>query len=363
MGAGPGGVAAARRLRERAGGAIELLLFEREPAVEYLPSSVPILLGRETREHRRVRPFISGVEVRNGEVGRVSGGGVTLDGEEHEAVAVIAAPGLCLDHQQVPNLPGVHSFWSPSGAEKASAVARRFEGGTVAVVISSLPYRCPPAPFGMAMELAGFYRDEGRDVRVTLTTPETSPLAALGGGVPEFLEESCGSAGVDLVLGFKPNLETLRQGELRSIGGDTVEFDIALVIPPHSRSPLLAGLPGGEPLVGVTPDFESAEPGLFVVGDAAATQLPRAAAAAAAAGRTAADAVLTGLGLAREREAHLPEPECYVGHGRGIYSRISLRYPDGPPPEGTAAVTIEGPSRDLAAGFEEAFERWRLLRT
>jgi len=135
------------------------------------------------------------------------------------------------------------------------------------------------------------------------------------------------------------------------------------VIPPHTRSPLLAGLPGQGPLVEVSSGFESAESGLFVVGDAAQTPLPRAANVAAAAGRTAADAVLARLGLFSEQEPHLPQPECYVGHDGGLYSRISLRYPQGLPPTGEAEVRLEGPSESLAAGFEESFNRWRALRS
>jgi sulfide:quinone oxidoreductase len=115
--------------------------------------------------------------------------------------------------------------------------------------------------------------------------------------------------------------------------------------------------------VPVSERFESEEPGLFVVGDAAMTPLPRAADVAAAGGRTAADSVLARLGLAPEREPHLPEPECYVGHGGGLYSRISLRYPDGLPPAASAQVEIEGPSEDLISGFRAAFDRWRALRS
>jgi sulfide:quinone oxidoreductase len=73
--------------------------------------------------------------------------------------------------------------------------------------------------------------------------------------------------------------------------------------------------------------------------------------------------VLERLGLSSGQESHLPEPECYVGHGGGFYSRISLRYPHGLPPTGEAEVTLEGPSESLAEGFEEAFTRWRALRS
>lgn len=339
-----------------------MILFERESALEYLPGTIPIFLGRTPRERWRTRLSLPGVRVEVGEVEEVCGEGVRVTGRTYEADAVVAAPGLALDLGSVPDLPNVHAFWDPAGAEAASGAAREFRGRTVAVVVSSLPYRCPPAPFALAMELVGYYREAGRDVRVVLTTPEEAPLSAVGGGVPAFLEESCAEVGVELFAGFAPDLTGFESGRPRSKDGAEVEYDLAFVVPPHVRSPLLRNLPGEGPLVEVSARFESAQPGLFVVGDAAMVPLPRAADAAAAEGRTAADAALERLGLSAEREPHLPEPECYVGHGGGRYSRISLRYPDGLPPAGRAEVRIEGPSEGFAAGFEGSFDRWRRLR-
>ena len=361
VGAGPGGLAAARRLKDRAGEGIEVLLFEKEAKVEYLPGTISVFLGHTTRGWWRRRLDPGGVKVQLGEAEEVSGGGVRIEGEWVEADAVVASPGLALAPERVPDAPNVHTFWDPEGAERASEAARGLRGGAVAVVVSSLPYRCPPAPYGAAMELAAYYRRKGRDARVVLTTPEEAPLATIGGGVPEFLSSSCAATGVELFTGFEPDLPELGNGRLRSRGGVEVGYDLAFVVPPHGRSPLLARLPGEGPLAPVSPRFESAWPNLFVVGDAAMTSLPRAADVAAAGGRTAADAALEGLGLSGGCEPHPPAPECYLPHGGGSYSRISLCYPNGLPPRARPEVSLEGPSEHLAAGFEASFDRWRKL--
>src|SRR4028119_1805286 len=141
-------------------------------------------MGQATRERWRRRLNLGGLKVRFGEADEVSGGGVRIEGEWVEADAVVASPGLALAPGRVPDAPNVHTFWDPEGAERASEAARGLQGGTVAVVVSSLPYRCPPAPYGVAMELAAYYRREGRDARVGLTTPEEAPPATIGGGAP-----------------------------------------------------------------------------------------------------------------------------------------------------------------------------------
>ncbi len=362
VGAGPAGVAAARHLRDRAAEQVRVMLVEREGVAEYLPGTIPTLLGDSPRERWRQRVALRDVEVRAGEVEHASGEVVKLDGRRIGADAVIVAPGLQLDAGRLPDTPGVYAFWDLPGAAAAANAVGGLRRGVVAVVVSSVPYRCPPAPYGMAMQLSGRYRAWGCDVRVLLVTPEEEPLAAIGGGVPGFLKASCASAGVQLLTDFRADLASFGDGEVSSTAGVTISYDLALVIPPHARSPLLAGLPGQEPLVEVSAEFESAEPGLFVVGDAAETPLPRAADTAAAGGRTAADAALARLGLSSEQEPHLPKPECFVGHGGEQFSRIALSYPDGLPPQGEAKVMLEGPSRRFAGEFEGAFARWRTLR-
>lgn len=358
VGAGPGGVAAARRLRERAAESVEIMLVERGGRAEYLPGTIPVVLGEDDPGRFGQTVDIAGVEVLVGEASEVSGRGLLVNGRPVEADCVIAAPGLATSDLRAG--PGVHAFWSPSGAAAAGEDALN-AAGTIAVVVSSLPYRCPPAPYSLAMQLAAARRGSAAPAKVMLATPEEEPLAALGGGVPEFLRESCQEAGVELHTGFAPDLGALERGELRSLRGDELPADLKLVIPPHKRPSMLAHLPGDGPLVEVSETFETAEEGLFVVGDAAAAPFPRAAGPAEAAGKTAADAALARLGFGG-RDPHLPQPECYVGHGGGMFSRISLRYPDGPPPAGSAEVTLEGPSRELARGPEEAFERFCSLR-
>jgi sulfide:quinone oxidoreductase len=161
VGAGPGGLAAASRLGERAGERIEVLLFEREATAEYLPGTIPVFMGQTPRARWRRRLDPRGAKVEFGEVEEVSGGGVRIEGGWVEADAVVASPGLALAPERVPDAPNVHTFWDPEGAEGASEAARGLRGGTVALVVSSLPYRCPPAPYGAAMELAAHYRREG----------------------------------------------------------------------------------------------------------------------------------------------------------------------------------------------------------
>ena len=175
--------------------------------------------------------------------------------------------------------------------------------------------------------------------------------------------DACAGANVAFEGRFDPDLDGSDDGVLRSRDGRELDYQHALLVPPHRRSPMLEGLADDGELVTVDERGESSTRGVFVVGDAAATGLPRAAAAAEAQGRTAADAVLARLGLTRARDPHVAEPSCYVLHAGGAVSRIRLRYPAGPPPAGEPSVAIDGPTPDLAHAIEGERRRFLALAT
>lgn len=363
VGSGPGGMAAAIQLRNRAADQVAVLLFEQDQASEFLPGTIATALGQTlpTAWQQPLSP--AGITVRHETVSAVSGQGVELmSGERVKADAVIAAPGLALDLSQTPEPDKIHAFWSPTTAQVASQAVLNQQAGTVVIAISALPYRCPPAPYSLAMQLAGYYRQEQRDIQIILTTPEDEPLGNIGGEVPAFLQQSCTETGIEVHSQLTPILGQTTDTHLHYATGETIRYDLALIIPPHTRSSLLKHLPGEGPLVPVSSQFESEEAGLFVIGDAAMTPLPRAADAAAAQGRTAADAILAKLGIAPAAKPHIPTPECYIGHGNGVFSRIKIRFPHGLPPAGKPVVTLDQPTADLAAEFAQAFANWQTLR-
>jgi sulfide:quinone oxidoreductase len=232
----------------------------------------------------------------------------------------------------------------------------------VEVVIASLPYRCPPAPYGLAMRLQRRAQRLGRPIALRLRTPEAHPLAALGRSLGDALLEALAEAGVEVELGFRLDPEALEAGELAGEQGALEPAALRIVIPTHRRSPLLAGLGGTTALVPVDERLKAA-PGVFVAGDAAATPYPRAADPAAVSGTVAAEAVLCELGLAPPAPLRVPEPDCFLDHGEGRYARIRVSYPDGPPPKGQPTVVVDPASPQRALEFEQAHLRWQALRS
>jgi sulfide:quinone oxidoreductase len=339
IGAGPGGLAAARRLDERASGRIEVILVTPKLTATHLASTAEVALGEAEPEVAEVQISLVGVRLLVGEAEITDDLRLLVDGEPVEVDAVIAAPGLCLDFDSVPTAEGVVAAWDPRSAQPAANILRAAD--TICVIVSELPYRCPPAPFGLATRLAA------RGHRVTVCTPEPRPLSGVGATAARFLEEACRAAGVDVATSFVPDFNAGLDGGVRSVAGEVIRVDASVVIPPHRRSSALRRLDGDGPLVSCAQDGRVSAR-LWVVGDARQTPLPRAAGVAITQAINAADAVLAELDIAAAPPPALPTPTCWLWTDERRAARIALSFPDGLPPEGQALVRVDGPSVALA---------------
>ncbi len=276
VGTGPAGIAATRQLRDQAG--VRVVLVAPEGRSEYLPGTLAVAAGDARAAQYRTRVELAGVEIIPARVEAIEPGALRIGGSWIRAHAVIAAPGLALDPVGGATSGEIVGFWDPTGAEAAAPRMRAVERGLVDVVISSLPYRCPPAPYGLAMRLARRARRLGQQLQVRLVTPEEHPLAALGRVLGDALLAGCQDAGVEVSLGAKIDPEALARGAITARASDGDGADLTIVIPRHRTSPLLADLVDAtSPLVTVDARFGTEMTGVFVVGDAAASPYPRAA--------------------------------------------------------------------------------------
>ncbi len=354
IGAGPAGLAAAARLHARGGEAVEVVLAAPGARATFLAGTLDVALGEAEPERFTASLRLEGVRCVDAAVERVAPGGVQLAGERIAADAVIAAPGLAVAYNAVPEWSRAVAAWDPVAASLARATLPEVSKGRLVVAACSLPYRCPPAPFGLAVRFAERHFKARHMTRVIAATPEPFPLLGVGGGAPGLVMEACAAAGVDVELGFAVDLEASEDGLLRSVNGRELRYDAAFLIPPHVRAACLNGLSGEGALVAVGDRGSVDDTTLYVVGDAAASGMPRAAGVARGTATAAADGALQALGIA---PAPAPEPieaSCFLFHLGGAVSRLRVTF------SGSGSrVEIDGPSLDLLPAREG--ERRRFL--
>jgi sulfide:quinone oxidoreductase len=140
---------------------------------------------------------------------------------------------------------GAHNVYSLEGAVAAGRALQAFDGGRLAVIVSSLPYKCPAAPYEIALLAETHLRERGlRDrVGIDVYTPEPSPMPTAGPAVGQALTSMLSERGIALhpertVARVEPGSR-----ELVFTDGERVPYDLLLGVPPH-RAPDVVGSSG-----------------------------------------------------------------------------------------------------------------------
>lgn len=277
LGGGTGGLVAAHRLARRKDGH-KIVLVERDPVYRFAPSFPWVMSGARRPEQVTIdlrRLTRRGIELVQAEVQAIDAGA----GSVETATGSIPYDRLvvALGAELAPNaLAGfaeaAHNVYTLEGAVSAGRALEGFEGGRVVVLVSSLPYKCPAAPYETALLAEALLRRRGVRSRVSVDvyTPEPFPMPTAGPVLGEALRGILEQHGID----FHPEQSVERiepeTHELVLAGGERVHYDLLLGIPPH-RAPApvresgLAAESGFVPVDRAT--LATKAEGIFAIGD------------------------------------------------------------------------------------------------
>ena len=285
LGAGVGGQVVANELRRALPNEHRVTVVERDLRHAFAPSFLWVMTGDRQPQQvtRNVRDLLRpGIEVLEGDVRAIDLANRRVE-FDHESLAydyLVVALGAELAPDAIPGLAaGAHTFYTLAGATRLPTALDQITSGTVAVVVSALPYKCPGAPHEGAMLLADFFQRRGRGdkVNVHLFTPEPQPMPvagpALGDAVRQMLEQRG--------IGFHPShkLTAVRADtrELLFEGQAPVKYDLLVAIPPHRppavvREAGLANESGWIPVDRQT--LATAYERVFAIGDVTTVPIP-----------------------------------------------------------------------------------------
>lgn len=161
----------------------------------------------------------------------------TLNGAQLPYDFLVVATGMRTNSSQIPGLPEVldefgdyHS--SIAHAQRLWHSLESFEGGTVVVGQSSPIIKCPPSPLEGILLLDQLLRDrELREKsRLVFFTPYPRPYSAEP--MSEVVEPILEERGIEVLTFFDLDHIDPTTRTLHSIEGDTLEYDLPILIPP-----------------------------------------------------------------------------------------------------------------------------------
>ncbi len=281
---------------------------------------------------------------------------------------LVIALGAELAPERLPGLPeAAYNLFDFNSVLQFKFALHALQTGTVLVVVASVPFKCPPAPYEYALLIDETLQKKKtrNNVRVALSTPEPQPMPVAGLLIGETVKKMLSGRGIEYFPLHKPKLVEFPNRKVIYENGAELNFDLLAAVPPH-RAPKVvheAGLADDSGFIPVElGSFKTAVPNVFAIGDAAALRLPN----GNPHPKAGVFAETQALALASQITAEITgEPvfpysgrgACFVdvGGGQAAAAEAELLHPDGP------RFVLKPPSR---AGLlaKKRFETERLRK-
>lgn len=366
LGGGFGGLAAAHELKRRVPEA-KVTLVDRSGSFLVGATKTWVMLGERQPEEvvrARARVAKAGVELLEAEVTALEPAerAVTTTAGRIEAENVLVALGAEMTMEAVPGLDSAETFYTLEGAVRLRDVLAALEGGRLVLLIPSVPFPCPPAPYEAAMLLHEQLERRGiRDrVDLSLHTVEPAPMPTAGPEMGALIRGELERRRIGYFPGRRVERVDPQARAVRFAGGEEVAYDVLVAIPVY-RAPRVvveAGLAAQSGWIPVDPrTMETSHPGVYAVGDVTVVPLPgryvedrplvlpKAGVFAEKQGRVAAAHIAARMRGEEASEAFDGEGFCYLEVGGGEAVRADGAFFALPHP----AVTPRPPDRSQLA--------------
>ena len=282
LGGGTGGIMTTAGLRKKLSsktrnGEVKIILFEKEKDNVFAPSLLWLMVGkRKSGQVFRKTSFIKrkGIEVVQGDIESINPAdkSITVNGKTYNGDYVVVSLGT--DYTTEHNLDKFGcDFFTLIGANAFYEKLQMFNAGKIIILISSLPFKCPAAPYEAAMLIENFIRKKGiRDkTEISLYTPETLPMPVAGKELGSTVQMMLEQKGIRYFP--QHQLQNAAENTLTFIstgGSEIAEYDLLAYTPEHQCPSVLktTALVGKSGWVEVNRNtMETNFPNVYAIGD------------------------------------------------------------------------------------------------
>lgn len=360
LGGGSGGLASAGRLKELLGDKISVTVIDKQRSFVLGFSLLRVMTGEKSEQEvtvpkdkigqkdiKFINTEVNGIDVKNGIV-RTGQGEFGYD-------YLVVALGAELAPERVPGFESAFHMYTLEDAKRLRNALSSFRGGSIRLVVSSTPFKCPPAPYEAAMLIDDYLRRKGlRDKSdVQIFTPEPLPMPIAGPEVGNTVVSMLNEKGI----GFHNNVKiSIIDGSSKQIvfeNGTREKYDLLIAIPPHTspkvvrESPSLADATSG--WIYVDPkNMQTKHDRVYAIGDVTAVKLqsgmmlPKAATFAFGQAEIVAFNIASSV-LGTETRSWDGFGECFIETGSGNAGYGSGSFYSSPKP----VINLQMPSKEL----------------
>jgi len=164
------------------------------------------------------------------------------------------------------------NLYDLEGTRRIHAALNAFSGGTVGVLVTDMPFKCPAAPYEAALLVDSFLRKKGvRDKsEIHIYTPEHQPMPVAGPAIGEAIAGVLRTRDISYHPLFAFEKMTPREHTIFASGGEPQKVDLLLAVPPHRLPDVVrsSGLIGSSGWIDADPHtLRTEHEGVYAIGD------------------------------------------------------------------------------------------------
>lgn len=344
LGAGQGGIVTARELSKHSSNEedinlVKILVFEKEETSVYSPSLPWVMVGKSKQEEiteRTDKLDASGLEVIKGEIENIDPENIsiTVKGKQYKGDYMVVSLGVAQTDAFDLRKYGFN-FFTLKGAQHFYSELKKFDGGEIAVLVSSLPFKSPAAPYEAAMLIEDYVRKNNfpKNTTVSLYTPEAGPMEFAGAEASLELRELLKKKRIK----YFPNheLKAVSKNTLEFSNGKTYSYDLLAYTPMHQLPEVIkkSALAGNSGWVDVdNKTLETEFENVYAIGDIThlttdnGAVLPKIGVFARQQGAVVAHNIARKLANQKPDQTFLPEGKYFIEAGEGKASETGGKF-------------------------------------
>lgn len=279
---------------------------------------------------------------------------------------LVIAMGAALDPQKISGLTenGLN-LYDYRESEKIHDKILNLQSGKIAISITSMPYKCPPAPFEASLLIDSMLRKAGtRDsIEIHFYSPAPITLPAAG---PEISKKILDHISSEKII-FHPSCKIKSVEPNKIIFEDNqADFDLLLAVPPHVAPNVIyeSGLAQEDNFILINRDCKTSYENVYAIGDVTSLKVtdtmtvPKAGVFAEGEGLTVAKSIISKIQSKKDSTLFDGKGGCFIESGRGTASMIQV---DMFSESGPSTELTESTSDYLDQKFQfekERLEKW-----
>ncbi len=285
LGGGMGGLVAANELRKKLGKKHKIILIDKKDKHIYAPSFLWLMLGnRKAEKIQKSLRFLErkGIDFVNEEILKIIPESkiVKTTKNEFNYDYLIISLGAELAPEKVKGLSdGGYNLYELSEVEKLRDNLKKFTEGSIVIVISSLPFKCPAAPYETALLLDYYFKKKGirKGIDLQIFTPETLPMPVAGQKIGEVIKQTLEERGIIFNSEKKINSIDGKNKTIMFDDNQKVQYDMLIYVPHHKapdvvKNSKLTNETGWVPVNAKT--LETKQKNIYAIGDITSIKLP-----------------------------------------------------------------------------------------